>query len=137
MAPVVKALQATAGVVPVVCVTGQHREMLEQVLTLFQIEPDFDLKLMRDNQSLSGLTATAIIGVTRIIEEVMPKLVLVHGDTTSTFAAGLAAFYKGIPVGHVEAGLRTGDIFAPWPEEFNRCAVDLFCDFLWALCSSP
>jgi UDP-N-acetylglucosamine 2-epimerase (non-hydrolysing) len=103
-----------------ICVTAQHREMLDQVLELFEITPDYDLDLMLKNQSLSELTARILSGIQPILREFRPDCVLVHGDTTTTFGATLAAFYEGIAVGHVEAGLRTGNLFAPWPEEANR-----------------
>jgi UDP-N-acetylglucosamine 2-epimerase len=121
MAPVVKRLKRSALVDVSVCVTAQHRGMLDQVLNLFDIQPDFDLDLMKPNQSLSGLTSSVLSGVTDIIREARPDLLLVHGDTTTMFGAALAGFYEKIPVGHVEAGLRSGNIHSPWPEEMNRC----------------
>ncbi len=121
MAPVVHAFKAhPERFETLVCVTAQHREMLDQVLTLFQITPDFDLDLMRARQTLNELTARVITGVGEVIEQCKPDVLLVHGDTTTTMAAAVAAFYARVPVGHVEAGLRTGDLYAPWPEEFNR-----------------
>ena len=123
MAPVLHALVA-AGVRSSVCVTAQHRGMLDQVLELFDITPDADLDLMRPNQTLEGLTAAVIEGISKTLIDIKPDMVLVHGDTTTTFAAALAAFYQRIPVGHVEAGLRTGDIYAPFPEEVNRRLTD-------------
>lgn len=123
MAPVLRALEV-AGATSRVCVTAQHRDMLDQVLALFSIKPDYDLDLMQPNQSLEGLTAAALTGISRILEQDRPDMVLVHGDTTTTLAASLAAFYRRIPVGHVEAGLRTGDIYAPFPEEVNRRLAD-------------
>lgn len=123
MAPVLHALVA-AGVQTTVCVTAQHRGMLDQVLELFDITPDADLNLMRPNQTLEGLTAAVIEGISKTLIDMKPDMVLVHGDTTTTFAAALAAFYQRIPVGHVEAGLRTGDIYAPFPEEMNRRLTD-------------
>lgn len=123
MAPVLHALN-DAGARSRVCVTAQHRGMLDQVLKLFDIVPDADLNLMRPNQTLEGLTAAVIEGVSAILDDMKPEMVLVHGDTTTTFAAALAAFYKRIPVGHVEAGLRTGNIYAPFPEEVNRRLTD-------------
>ena len=123
MAPVVRAL-SEAGVSSRVCVTAQHRDMLDQVLALFDIVPDVDLNLMRPNQSLEGLTAAVLSGVAETLDAEQPDLVLVHGDTTTAFAAALAAYYRRIPVGHVEAGLRTGDVYAPYPEEMNRRLVD-------------
>jgi UDP-N-acetylglucosamine 2-epimerase (non-hydrolysing) len=121
MAPVVHAFKARSELFETqVCVTAQHREMLDQVLQLFAITPDFDLDLMRARQTLHELTARVIIGVGEVIEKCKPDILLIHGDTTTTMAAAIAAFYARVPVGHVEAGLRTGDIHAPWPEEFNR-----------------
>lgn len=103
-----------------VCVTGQHREMLDQVLDLFQIVPDVDLNIMKSGQDLYDVTSRVLVGMRDVLKELSPDLVLVHGDTTTSMAAALAAFYQQIPVGHVEAGLRTGDIYSPWPEEMNR-----------------
>lgn len=120
MAPVVKALSRMPGFESKVCVTAQHRQMLDQVLTLFDIVPDFDLDLMQPGQDLTEITANVLGGMKRVLKEWRPDLILVHGDTTTTFAASLAAYYEKIPVGHVEAGLRTGNIYSPWPEEMNR-----------------
>lgn len=120
MAPVVKALEAAVGIESQVVVTAQHREMLDQVLELFQIAPNYDLNLMRPGQTLEEVTAGALQGLGTILDETKPDIVLVHGDTTTTLSASLAAYYKRIPVGHVEAGLRTGNIYSPWPEEVNR-----------------
>ena len=120
MAPVVKALEAAVGIESQVVVTAQHREMLDQVLDLFQIAPNYDLNLMRPGQTLEEVTAGALQGLGAILDETKPDIVLVHGDTTTTLSASLAAYYKRIPVGHVEAGLRTGNIYSPWPEEVNR-----------------
>lgn len=120
MAPVIKALQRVSSIKVSVCVTAQHRHMLDQVLDLFEILPDYDLDLMRPNQNLVTVTSAVLEKVSTILESLSPDLVLVHGDTTTSFAAALAAFYRRIPVGHVEAGLRTGDIQSPWPEEMNR-----------------
>ena len=120
MAPVVKRLQADSGFDARVCVTAQHRQMLDQVLELFQIQPDYDLNLMKAGQTLTDVTAAVIQGLESILSEFSPDLVLVHGDTTTTFAASLAAFYQQIGVAHVEAGLRTGNLYSPWPEEANR-----------------
>lgn len=119
MAPVISAL-SKAGLDSRTCVTGQHREMLDQVLTLFDIRPDYDLNIMRPGQDLNAVTAKVLQGLRPIVSDFEPDLVLVHGDTTTTMAAALAAFHAGRAVGHVEAGLRTGDIAAPWPEEMNR-----------------
>jgi UDP-N-acetylglucosamine 2-epimerase (non-hydrolysing) len=123
LAPVILALKQADGFEPRVCVTGQHRQMLDQVLGLFEIEPDVDLNLMVPNQTLAGLTARGIEAVDRYLAEDEPDLVLIQGDTTTTLCAALAAFYRRIPVGHVEAGLRTGNLQAPWPEEANRIVV--------------
>lgn len=120
MAPVVKALAAAEQIEARVCVTAQHREMLDQVLELFRIVPDYDLNLMKPGQDLTDITANVLHGLKPVLAEFRPDLVLVHGDTTTTLAASLAAYYQRIPVGHVEAGLRTGNILSPWPEEVNR-----------------
>ena len=120
MARVVNALQNTPGFDPVVCVTAQHRQMLDQVLDLFEIHPDYDLNLMQAGQGLGDTTAGTLRKLAPVLREAAPELVLVQGDTTTTFAAALAAFYQHVPVAHVEAGLRTGNIYAPWPEEINR-----------------
>lgn len=121
MAPVVTALKAMPEKFEtVVCVTAQHRQMLDQVLDLFRITPDYDLDLMQPGQQLGELTGRVIQGVQKVIQEARPDLVLVHGDTTTTFASGLAAFYEQVAVGHVEAGLRTHNLYSPWPEEANR-----------------
>jgi len=120
MAPVVKAIEAEPTLIGMVCVTAQQRQMLDQVLNLFDITPDYDLNLMTNNQGLADLTARVVTGLQDVLAEVKPDLVLVHGDTTTTMAATLAAFYQKIPVGHVEAGLRTHNIYSPWPEEINR-----------------
>ena len=121
MAPLVKKLQANPEEFQtVVCVTGQHREMLDQVLRLFDITPDYDLNIMKPNQDLYDITSRILLGMRDVLKEVQPDIILVHGDTTTSMAAALAAFYQQIPVGHVEAGLRTGNIYSPWPEEMNR-----------------
>lgn len=120
MAPVVDALRATPGIDVVVSVTAQHREMLDQVLDLFGIQPDEDLDIMQPGQQLPDLFGRILAGMTRVLQSHRPDLVLVHGDTSTTFATALAAFYARVAVGHVEAGLRTGDLQAPWPEEANR-----------------
>ena len=120
LAPVVLALRREADIDAHVCVTGQHRQMLDQVLQAFEMKPDFDLNLMVPNQSLAGLTARGIEAVDRYLLEHKPDLILVQGDTTTTLVAALAAFYRKIPVGHIEAGLRTWNMQAPWPEEANR-----------------
>ena len=120
MAPLVKTLQNDAAFEIKVCVTAQHRQMLDQVLTLFDIRPDFDLNLMKTGQDLYDITSGVLLGLKSVLQEWRPDAVLVHGDTSTTFAASLAAFYQRIPVGHVEAGLRTGNLYSPWPEEANR-----------------
>lgn len=120
MAPVVLALRADPRFAPRVCVTAQHREMLDQVLALFGIAPDFDLDVMRPGQDLAEVTALVLRGMQPVLEAAQPDVVLVHGDTATTLAASLASYYRRVPVGHVEAGLRTGDLYAPWPEEANR-----------------
>ena len=121
MAPLVKEFQKhPESFETIVCVTGQHREMLDQVLRIFDIKPDFDLNIMRQGQDLYDVTSRVLIGMRSILKESHPYVVLVHGDTTTSTAAALAAFYQQIPVGHVEAGLRTNNIYSPWPEEMNR-----------------
>ena len=120
MAPLVQALYAHPDVDAQVCVTAQHREMLDQVLELFEIEPDYDLNIMQPGQTLTDITGNILKGMESVLHECKPDAVLVHGDTTTTLATALAAFYQQIPVGHVEAGLRTGNILSPWPEEANR-----------------
>ena len=121
MAPLVKKLQEyPEQFQTIVCVTGQHRQMLDQVLRLFDITPDYDLNIMKHNQDLYDITSRILLGMRDVLKEVQPDIVLVHGDTTTSMTAALAAFYQQIPVGHVEAGLRTGNIYSPWPEEMNR-----------------
>ena len=121
MAPLVKKLQSEPEKFEtVVAVTGQHRQMLDQVLRIFEITPDYDLDIMKPNQDLYDVTSRVLVGMRDVLKEVQPDVVLVHGDTTTSTAAALAAFYQQIPVGHVEAGLRTGNIYSPWPEEMNR-----------------
>ncbi len=120
MAPLVKLLQADSAFDARVCVTAQHREMLDQVLALFDIQPDFDLDIMKPNQDLTDVTQAVLQGLKAVLQDFKPDCVLVHGDTTTTMSASLASFYQQIPVGHVEAGLRTGNIYSPWPEELNR-----------------
>ena len=121
MAPLVKEFQQRPGEFQtIVCVTGQHREMLDQVLHIFEITPDYDLNIMKQGQDLYDVTARVLLGMRDVLKEVQPDVVLVHGDTTTSTAAALAAFYQQIPVGHVEAGLRTHNIYSPWPEEMNR-----------------
>lgn len=120
MVPVVEKLRTTKGIDSRICVTAQHREMLDQVLELFQIVPDYDLNIMKAGQNLYSVTADILLGLKPIFEDFKPDLVLLHGDTTTSLATSLAAYYQEIPIGHVEAGLRTGDIYSPWPEEANR-----------------
>ncbi len=121
MCPLVKQLELHADdFQTIVCVTGQHREMLDQVLTIFGVKPDYDLNIMKQGQDLYDITARVLTGMRDVLKEVQPDVVLVHGDTTTSTAAALAAFYQQIPVGHVEAGLRTHNIYSPWPEEMNR-----------------
>ena len=132
MAPLVLALAADERIDAKLCVTAQHREMLDQVLELFEIEADFDLNIMQPNQTLNDLTASILIGLKPILEEFQPDVVLVHGDTTTTFAASLAAYYQEIKIGHVEAGLRTGNIYSPWPEEANRKLTSIITNYHFA-----
>lgn len=133
MAPVVKVLHEHFGQENAkICVTAQHRSMLDQILHLFAIYPDFDLNLMRPNQNLSRLTAQILTKLRLVFKEFLPDLVLVHGDTTTTLAASLAAFYEKIPVGHVEAGLRSENIYSPWPEELNRRFASIICEYHFA-----
>lgn len=121
MAPLVKAFQSyPQDFDTIVCVTGQHREMLDQVLSIFDIRPDYDLNIMKQGQDLYDVTSKVLLGMRNVLKEVQPHVVLVHGDTTTSTAAALAAFYQQIPVAHVEAGLRTHNIYSPWPEEMNR-----------------
>ncbi len=132
MAPVVRALAAAPGLESRVCVTAQHRDMLDQVLELFDIRPDYDLDIMRDDQDLTHITGAVLSGMEGVLDDSKPCRVLVHGDTTTTFAASLAAHFRKIPVGHVEAGLRSGDVLAPWPEEMNRKLTDAIADLYFA-----
>ena len=132
MAPVVAALKASDSIDVKVCVTAQHREMLDQVLALFDIVPDFDLDVMQANQTLDALTARVLTGMGTVLDEVQPDIVLVHGDTTTTLATSLAAFYRKMTLGHVEAGLRSGNLLAPWPEEMNRRVASLATRFHFA-----
>ena len=132
MAPLVQELQKTAGIETKVAVTAQHREMLDQVMACFQITPDYDLNMMKHGQTLADITAGALRGLQEIIHQEKPDVVLVHGDTTTTFAGALAAFYEQVPCGHVEAGLRTGNKYAPYPEEMNRCLTGVLADYHFA-----
>ena len=128
MAPLVLELDRRADIQAVCCVTAQHREMLDAVLEIFRIRPDYDLNIMEPRQTLSTITTKCLLGMEGVLEEAKPDLVLVHGDTSTTFAGALAAFYRQIPVGHVEAGLRTGDKYSPFPEEMNRKLVGDIAD---------
>lgn len=132
MAPLVKKLEEEEGITSVLCVTAQHREMLDQVLTLFELTPDHDLNIMKPNQSISQITGNVLLGLEEVIKEENPDIVLVHGDTTTTFAAALAAFYQQKRVGHVEAGLRTYDKYSPYPEEINRVLTGHLADLHFA-----
>ena len=132
MAPLVKQLEADPSIESIVCVTGQHREMLNQVLELFDITPHYDLALMTGNQTLNGLASRLIASLDDVLAAEKPDRVLVHGDTTTASASALAAFHRQIPVGHVEAGLRTGNLMQPWPEEMNRRLVDVISDLMFA-----
>lgn len=125
MAPLVHELAQNPHIISRVCVTAQHREMLDQVLNLFDIQPDYDLDVMQKKQTLEQITTSIIEGLSPILDDFKPDFVLVHGDTTTTFATSLAAFYKRIKIGHVEAGLRTGNLYSPWPEEANRCLTSV------------
>ena len=132
MAPLVKELERRKEIESIVCVTAQHREMLDQVLNTFDIKPDYDLNIMKQGQSLADVTTRALVGLEEVIKKVKPDIVLVHGDTTSTFAGSLAAFYNQVAIGHVEAGLRTYDKYSPYPEEMNRQMVDRLSDMYFA-----
>jgi len=132
MAPVVLGLQKEVGIESIVCVSAQHREMLDQVLKLFEITPDYDLNIMKPGQDLYDVTTNALLGMRDVLRDCKPDLVLVHGDTTTCFATALAAFYEQIKVGHVEAGLRTGNMLAPFPEEANRSLVGRLSSYNFA-----
>lgn len=132
MCPLVKKLEECGEIESVVCVTGQHRQMLDQVLEIFRIEPDYDLNLMKDRQTLTTITVSVLTELEKVLRDVKPDLVLVHGDTTTSSAAALAAFYQQIPVGHVEAGLRTYDIYSPFPEEMNRKIISQIAELFFA-----
>ena len=132
MAPLVRELEKRPDIRSSVCVTGQHRQMLDQVLQVFGLLPDYDLDIMREGQSLTAVTTAVLRGVEEIIRIVCPDLVLVHGDTSSCLAAALAAYYHQIPIGHVEAGLRSYDKYSPFPEEMNRQLTDRLSDLLFA-----
>jgi len=132
MCPLVNELKARKNIQTVVCVTGQHRQMLDQVLEAFRVVPDYDLSIMRDKQTLFDITTNILIKIKEVLEIERPDTVLVHGDTSTTFVTALACFYLQIPVGHVEAGLRTYNIYSPYPEEFNRQAVSLLATYNFA-----
>lgn len=132
MCPLVNELKTRKEIKTIVCVTGQHREMLDQVLDTFSVVPDFDLSIMVAKQTLFDITANILKGIKSVLEEVKPDVVLVHGDTSTTFVTALACFYLQIPVGHVEAGLRTYNIFSPFPEEFNRQVVSIIAQYNFA-----
>ena len=128
MAPLVRALQASESIESIVCLTGQHREMLDSVMDIFHLKSDYDLNIMEKRQTLSTITTKTLLGMAQVLEEAKPDLVLVHGDTSTTFAGALAAFYHQVKVGHVEAGLRTWDKYSPFPEEMNRTLVGDIAD---------
>lgn len=132
MCPLVKELKSRKGIEAIVCVTGQHRQMLDQVLEAFDVQPDYDLSIMKDKQTLFDITTGILEKIKAVLDEVKPDVVLVHGDTSTTFVTALACFYLQIPVGHVEAGLRTYDIYSPYPEEFNRQAVGIISQYNFA-----
>ncbi len=132
MAPLVKELENRKEIKSIVCVTAQHREMLDQVLNIFKIKPDYDLNIMKQGQSLSEITSRVLLGLEEVIKKEEPNIILVHGDTTTTFAGALAAFYNKVDIGHVEAGLRTYDKYSPFPEEANRIMVDRITDMYFA-----
>lgn len=132
MCPLVNELKTRKGIKTVVCVTGQHRQMLDQVLDVFNVVPDYDLSIMKDKQTLFDITTNILNRIKTVLEETKPDVVLVHGDTSTTFVTALACFYLQIPVGHVEAGLRTYNIYSPYPEEFNRQAVSIISRYNFA-----
>lgn len=132
MCPLVNELKTREGIKTIVCVSGQHRQMLDQVLEAFHVVPDYDLYIMKDRQTLFDITTNILDRIKAVLEEVKPDVVLVHGDTSTTFITALACFYMQIPVGHVEAGLRTNDIYSPYPEEFNRQAVSIISRYNFA-----
>ena len=132
MCPLVNELKSRNNFKTIVCVTGQHRQMLDQVLSVFNIAPDYDLSIMKQNQTLFDITSNILYGIKSVLEKLEPDVVLVHGDTSTTFATALACFYLQIPVGHVEAGLRTYNIYSPYPEEFNRQAVSIISRYNFA-----
>lgn len=132
MAPLVMAMKGNKNFQSKICVTGQHKEMLDQVLNLFQIYPDYNLNVMKKNQSLNDITTTILEGLSPILIKFKPNIILVQGDTTTAFASSIAAFYQKIKIGHIESGLRTGDIYSPWPEEGNRRLISAIADYHFA-----
>ena len=132
MCPLVNECKSREDIKTVVCVTGQHRQMLDQVLDVFKVKPDYDLSIMREKQTLFDITTNILNGIKTVLEEVKPDVVLVHGDTSTTFVTALACFYLQIPIGHVEAGLRTYNIYSPYPEEFNRQVVSIISKYNFA-----
>lgn len=132
MAPLVKELESRKEIKSIICVTAQHRQMLDQVLETFEIKPDYDLDIMKQGQTLTEITSRVLMGLEEVIKEAQPDIILVHGDTTTTFAGALAAFYNQVSIGHVEAGLRTNDKYSPFPEEMNRQMVDCMTDMYFA-----
>ena len=132
MAPLVKAFEKEEGIDAKVCVTAQHREMLDQVLQMFDIKPDYDLNIMKQGQDLYDVTASVLLGLRDVLNDFKPDIVLVHGDTTTSSAASLAAFYQKIKIGHIEAGLRTGNMYSPWPEEGNRQVTGVLANYHFA-----
>ncbi len=132
MAPLVKAFEKEETIESRVCVTAQHREMLDQVLEMFDIKPDYDLNIMKPGQDLFDVTSNVLLGLKDVLNDFQPDIVLVHGDTTTTSSVSLAAFYNKIKVGHVEAGLRTGDLYSPWPEEANRQITGVLANYHFA-----
>ena len=132
MCPLALELKSRSGIETVVTVTGQHREMLDQVLDAFGVQPDYDLSIMKEKQTLFDVTTAILGGLKPLLEKERPDVVLVHGDTSTTFSSALACFYLGIPVGHVEAGLRTYNLASPFPEEFNRQAIGVIADYHFA-----
>lgn len=132
MAPLVKAFEAEPSIISKVCVTAQHREMLDQVLDMFEIKPDYDLDIMKPGQDLFDVTSNVLLGLKNVLSDFQPDIVLVHGDTSTTSSAALAAFYSKVKLGHVEAGLRTGDIYSPWPEEANRQITGVLANYHFA-----
>lgn len=131
MCPVIAELERSDSIETVVCVTGQHREMLQQVLEIFDVAPKYNLEIMKPGQTLAEITISVLESIQNVLDEELPDLVLVHGDTTTAFVSALASFYRRIPVGHVEAGLRTYNVYSPFPEEYNRQSIDLISTFLF------